>query len=262
MTKAGRWYEVFAYQPAARQFAVGFTDISGRKRTEESLRQVLTRAEEGDRMLSALMEYVPEGITMADKALNLVRVSRYGMEMIGGPHEGMSTEDVAAQWKVCHANGNTPMAFEELPLMRAVQRGEVVKDAEVVQVNARGEGLPLLCTAGPIRDATGNVIGGIAAWRDITERKQMEAELRRSRDELELRVQERTAELEKANAELGRYNRQLEGAALAAASLNRPLGVIAVHRLRSYSHNSARFSCRWLPPSSEPISAPMPTGWE
>jgi hypothetical protein len=154
------------------------------------------------------------------------------------------------------------MAFEELPLVRAVQRGDVVKDAEVVQVNARGEGLPLLCTAGPIRDATGNVIGGIAAWRDITERKQMEAELRRSRDELELRVQERTAELEKANAELARYNRQLEGAALAAASPNRPLGVIAVHRLRSYSHNSARFSCRWLPPSSEPISAPMPTGWE
>jgi PAS domain S-box-containing protein len=206
----GRWYEVFAFQPAPLQFAVVFNDITGRKRIEDSLRQVRTKAEEGDRMLSALMEYVPEGITMADKALNLVRVSRYGIELIGGPHEDMSTEDVAAQWKVCHANGDTPMAFEELPLVRAVQRGEVIKDTEIVHINARGERLPLLCTAGPIRDATGNVIGGIVAWRDITERKQMEEELRRSRDELEVRVQERTAELEKANAELGRYIRQLE----------------------------------------------------
>ena len=35
----GRWYEVFAYQPLLRQFAVVFTDITRRKRMEDELRR-------------------------------------------------------------------------------------------------------------------------------------------------------------------------------------------------------------------------------
>ena len=146
-------------------------DITERKRAEKQLREALARAEEGDRMLSALMEYVPEGITMVDAALNMTRVSRYGEELLGGPHEGMQTTDVAAQWRVYQADGETLLPDDELPVMRAVKHGEIVKDVELVQANSRGEHVPLLCSAGPIRNAAGNVIGGIVAWRDISEQK-------------------------------------------------------------------------------------------
>ena len=46
-------------------------------------------------------------------------------------------------------------------------------------------------------DEEGNVVGIIGISRDISERKEMEEEIRRSRDELEIRVQERTDELAK-----------------------------------------------------------------
>ena len=44
-----------------------------------------------------------------------------------------------------------------------------------------------------LRDEAGNITGTLSSGEDITERRQMEEELRQSRDELELRVAERTA---------------------------------------------------------------------
>jgi PAS domain S-box-containing protein len=48
----------------------------------------------------------------------------------------------------------------------------------------------------------GTLLGGFGTVTDITQRKQMEDELRKSRDELEIRVKERTAELDEAVLDL------------------------------------------------------------
>jgi hypothetical protein len=62
----------------------------------------------------------------------------------------------------------------------------------------------------PICDEQGKLTGSVHVARDITERKQAEEALRMAHDQLELRVRERTSELEISNKAIMEYAAKLE----------------------------------------------------
>jgi PAS domain S-box-containing protein len=167
----------YAGEPATQ---IVVRDVTERKRATAALQEALARAEESQRTLSALLEHVPAGITISDASGTIELVSRHGRELLGGLHEGLTIEAVADRWKVFHADGVTPMATDDIPLTRAMRKGEVVRNQELVQVNAEGHPVPLLCNAAPILDGGGRITGGVVAWLDITARMQAEQALRMS----------------------------------------------------------------------------------
>ncbi len=176
-------------------------DITDRKAEEEKLRAALAKAEDGDRLLAALMEHVPEGITIADGPDATLRmVSRHGEELLGHPHTGLTAAEFTARWKIYHPDGATPMEPADLPLVRAARDGETVANAEIIVANAQGRALPLLCNAVPIRAGDGAIAGAIVVWRDISERRRIEDALHKLNADLEDRVRERTAALAEAEA--------------------------------------------------------------
>ncbi len=132
--------------------------------------------------LKALQEFLKQ--LPADSGAALV--SRHGQQVLGSPHDGLTTGQVAAQWTIYHADGVTLMADADLPPVRAVTTGETVRDAELVQINAAGQRRQLLCSAAPIRDSHGSITGAIVAWRDITDHERAEEKLRKENAEIEM----------------------------------------------------------------------------
>jgi len=94
--------------------------------------------------------------------------------------------------------GNSPEAapLEMWAVPRAL-RGESVVDAEyTLQRKDTGESWMGSYSFAPIRGRSEEVVGAVVICRDITQTKANEREFRRLNEELEQRVQERTAELE------------------------------------------------------------------
>jgi two-component system, sensor histidine kinase and response regulator len=180
------------------------------KRTEEALRQSINEvklrereARERGRILDAMMDYIPMGITIADAPdVTIRRVSRYGKQLIGRSSEqieGIAVDKHVDQWDIYHADGFTRASNEELPLTRATQKGEQVRDELWVLGHHDGKKIPILCNAAPIRDEHGDIVGGVIGWQDITELLNQREKLQNLASQLENRIRERTFELEQAN---------------------------------------------------------------
>jgi PAS domain S-box-containing protein len=104
-----------------------------------------------------------------------------GQDLLGRPLDtavGVSSGYHAKHYGLLLPDGVTRPGPEDLPLFRASRYGEPVKNVELLIERPDGSRLAVLVDAVPIRSGSGEVVGAVNCWRDVTERKRTEEALR------------------------------------------------------------------------------------
>jgi PAS domain S-box-containing protein len=153
--------------------------------------QARQAAESAQTLLHLLLEHVPEGITVAGGPPDfpLIANSKLAQEWLGRSEDvliGMASGEHVEAYGLFLPDGVTRHTPEQLPLYRATHYGETIRDEECIVERPDGTRIIVNANVAPVRNTQGEIIGAINCWRDITERKQIEAELQRREAELSL----------------------------------------------------------------------------
>jgi len=150
--------------------------------------QARQRAQDESDRLRVVLDSIPlpalviDGADLAHATIELQnRASREAAGMALAP--GTPVQELSTLYAIYPADCTRPYALEEIPALRALQRGEVIYQEEV-HIRLPGDRwLVGLASAAPMRRG-GKVTGAVVVFEDITHRVREEEKVRRRYDQL------------------------------------------------------------------------------
>ncbi|MCK8603753.1 sensor histidine kinase [Desulfoferrobacter suflitae] len=179
-----RWHEYSVYRLPSSEVVLVHNDRTEQKRTEQKALQLASLVESSDAAIIS-MNLEGEILSWNSGAANVYGYSEE--EMVG---DCILTLIPAEHW------GTMLQSLDE------VSNGETRDHYETVHMRKDGRRIDVSLIVSPLKDLKGNVVGASMIARNIMRRKEAESALRGSYEELERKVEDRTAELSAKNEQL------------------------------------------------------------
>lgn len=222
----------------------------------EQLREELAKARSTEEQFRGLVESAPDAVVVVDQTGHIVLVNKQTEMLFGYAREALLGQTIEIllpeplrERHLGHRNG-----YLGTPGIRPMGSG--------IDLTARrkdGSEIPVEISLSPLQTQNGMLVS--ASIRDITDRHIAQQALRAAHDELEQRVRERTAELERTNQALHAEvveRRQAESALRASEAKRRlitdnmPAGMAYIDANQVYVYHNQTFA-DWLGLPSDEI---------
>jgi len=149
------------------------------------LDEALARIGKEHRLLNLIINSMSEGVLVVDAQGRFLLFNAAARKIFPTDHAGLTL----AQWRQDHEvlllDGKTVCAPDDRPLSRAI-RGESVDNWDVLLRRPGAKDRVLRNSVRPLHDETGQLVGGLVVFTDITERKFTEDFVRDQEQVLEL----------------------------------------------------------------------------
>ena len=170
-----RWLEWNAVQVGKRIYAEAH-DITEHKQVEHSLLESTQRMRE-------ITSTLAEGLYVIDQG-RITFINPAALAMLGWQRDEVLGQVAHELFHHAHQDGS-PYPSADCALHNGIERGQVVNSAEEFFWHRNGNSFPVELIASPILRAE-KIAGSVIVFRDITARKQIEAELHHAQQQAEM----------------------------------------------------------------------------
>jgi PAS domain S-box-containing protein len=183
--------------------------LSGQAAISITNAKLYAEVKENQSRLNQFLDAMPVGVSVHEPNGQIYYANQVSQELLGiNTLPEAETEKLAELYQVYCVGTNQLYPADQLPIARSL-KGELAK-ADDLELHHSNKIISLEVSTTPIFDETGKIVYAIAAFQDITERKQAEKLIAEYNHTLEEQVKERTAQLAEANQEITMLNERLK----------------------------------------------------
>ena len=130
-----------------------------------------------DPMTSLVLDTISVGVVVVNAEGKFLIWNQTATAILGMDADDVPPEEWSHHYHLMSPQDEEPMPADQLPLVRAL-RGEDAEVEILIWNPTRATKLLITCTARPMRDEAGEIIGAVASFHDITRTRRVEHELR------------------------------------------------------------------------------------